>query len=353
MRSLAIGVLTVLALSAGADSASAQFRGRGMSSLFDRFDQNGDGVVTSDELPNPRAAGLFERMGLDLNRGVRREEMEQAVQGSFGRSRGNFGRGGGNSESSQGDGDSDARSRFSSRGSDSSRDARDGASRSFGRFGNRFSNGFGRSGDDDQARERAQRLAERMVERYDQNSDGVLASDEIPDRLRGDLDQLDGNGDGILSAEELAKRYAPPPSNGDDESAGTSGQAFPFRTGPNYPAGLPSWFQQSDSNRDGQVAMYEWDRRQLAQFKNYDRNTDGFITADEAIRSNRRATGTTPTAFGGRPDFGGGRGGFGGRTFFGGPSFGGRASGARGTSFGGRSGFGFRGGGRFGRDRGR
>lgn len=308
--------LALIVLLATAQAASAQLPGSG--SMFDRLDRNGDGVITSDELPSGRITSFLQSRGLDPERGIRREDLDGAMRsgplGAGGRGRGNGAAGrsapSGNEESNRG------------------------GPRGFGRFGGGFPNRFGQPGgaDDAQARERAERLAQRMIERYDQNGDGVLASDEIPDRLGDDLRRLDSNGDGILSADELANRYAPPTNNTPGGTA-SSKQPFRFRTGPSYPAGLPSWFQQSDANRDGQVAMYEWDRRQLAEFQSYDVNGDGFITAEEALRSNRRSSGST-TAFGrgGAATFAG-RGGFGTRG-----SFGGRG----GFSFGGRGGFGGR-----------
>jgi len=44
---------------------------------------------------------------------------------------------------------------------------------------------------------------ERMFHRWDQNKDGTLADDEIPDRLRERLDQIDRDGDGAVSFEEF------------------------------------------------------------------------------------------------------------------------------------------------------
>jgi hypothetical protein len=293
-------------------------------------------------------AAFFQRMGLDLQRGVRQEDIEQAFRsraGGFGRSRGDDSgrrRGGDAAGAQRGDEGSNSNER---------------GGRGFRRFGGGFSSRFSGGGaDDGQARERAERLAQRWVQRYDRNEDGVLASDEIPDQLRGELGSLDANSDGILSADELANRYAPATDDAQRGSNDTQ-RPFPFVAGPSYPAGLPSWFQQSDANRDGQVALYEWDRRQLAQFKAYDHNEDGFITTDEAIRSNQRSSAPTAVggrAFGGRGNFGFSRGSFGGgRGSFGG----GRGSfgGGRGNFGSARGNFGERGDyrSRFGRGRGR
>jgi Ca2+-binding EF-hand superfamily protein len=63
-----------------------------------------------------------------------------------------------------------------------------------------------------------------------------------------------------------------------------------FRTGkfnltvvegaPGASADLPKWFEELDTDRDGQVSMREWvaKGRKLEEFKAYDRDGDGFIT---------------------------------------------------------------------------
>ena len=58
-----------------------------------------------------------------------------------------------------------------------------------------------------------------------------------------------------------------------------------FRAG-KLPKGLPSWFDELDTNKDGQVALHEWRKggRGLDEFAEIDRNDDGFITIEEALR---------------------------------------------------------------------
>jgi hypothetical protein len=55
------------------------------------------------------------------------------------------------------------------------------------------------------------------------------------------------------------------------------------------PKGLPDWFKKLDVNKDGQVALYEWHRggRDIEEFREWDRNDDGFITAEEALYKQR------------------------------------------------------------------
>jgi hypothetical protein len=48
---------------------------------------------------------------------------------------------------------------------------------------------------------------------------------------------------------------------------------------------LPAWFTQCDSNRDGQVSLYEWRKagRPLDEFRRMDRNNDGLLTPEEVF----------------------------------------------------------------------
>jgi Ca2+-binding EF-hand superfamily protein len=74
------------------------------------------------------------------------------------------------------------------------------------------------------------------------------------------------------------------------------------------PAGIPSWFSDNDNDGDGQLTMNEWPPSRTDEFRKYDRNTDGIITTDEAMRtvpkpaapavaaSGAPATGTTTPA---------------------------------------------------------
>ena len=52
------------------------------------------------------------------------------------------------------------------------------------------------------------------------------------------------------------------------------------------PEGLPEWFSRLDTDRDGQLGLYEWRKsgRPLEEFFRMDRNGDGFVTAAELSR---------------------------------------------------------------------
>jgi hypothetical protein len=54
------------------------------------------------------------------------------------------------------------------------------------------------------------------------------------------------------------------------------------------PTGLPSWFASRDANKDGQVSMSEYSssvsQSMVSEFRRYDTNDDGIITAKEAAK---------------------------------------------------------------------
>jgi Ca2+-binding EF-hand superfamily protein len=72
-----------------------------------------------------------------------------------------------------------------------------------------------------------------------------------------------------------------------------------FRTGPfslsisvvpafagKLPKGVPAWFKELDTDNDGQISLQEWMKggNDPADFRVFDLNDDGFITADEVLR---------------------------------------------------------------------
>lgn len=57
--------------------------------------------------------------------------------------------------------------------------------------------------------------------------------------------------------------------------------------GTRSPDKLPDWFSELDRDRDGQIGLYEWDRRRFAEFTKWDLNGDGFVEPREAQRVSR------------------------------------------------------------------
>jgi hypothetical protein len=134
--------------------------------------------------------------------------------------------------------------------------------------------------------------------------------------LRSNLAKYDRNGDGLIDMYEYREYFAARLAGnvGGRDDSGTRGIAsviieeeeldrkpVVFRAGGQMPAGLPSWFNELDTDGDGQVALYEWRKggKNLDQFRDWDLNDDGFITPEEVIKclaKNNPKASTSPGA---------------------------------------------------------
>jgi hypothetical protein len=162
-----------------------------------------------------------------------------------------------------------------------------------------------------EAEENFRRRAMELFKIQDRNGDGFLNKDEMSPGLRNNLATFDKNGDGLIDFEEYLEYKRPhllpgstrPGQKPADPASSTAGSASPsspevividydelerrpnvYRAG-KLPPGLPDWFHKLDTDRDGQVALWEWRKagRSLQDFQLWDRNDDGFITAEEVL----------------------------------------------------------------------
>jgi hypothetical protein len=137
----------------------------------------------------------------------------------------------------------------------------------------------------------------------------VLTDSEIPAGLRADLDKWDTNRDGRVQLDEYRAYFkahppadagpnlliVPPPSLEELDKRATV-----YRAG-NLPRELQrTWFEELDTDKDGQIGLYEWRAggRSDAEFRAIDTNGDGFITAEEALRYFRKNGGGNTGAAG-------------------------------------------------------
>jgi Ca2+-binding EF-hand superfamily protein len=230
--------------------------------------------------------------------------------------------------------------------------------------------------------------------RYDQDQDGVLSYNELPEQLQAERSTWDRDGNGMLDMNEYREYFRAriqqlqiDRGDGSDPRGGRDrGDRDPswmppmpdlpfdeevrpptYRSG-NAPREVAPLLFQVDRDRDGQIGLYEWrvQGRDIDDFVRMDRNNDGFLTIEEILRyeqlrANGGSMGDRMTALrggdgGGFPSRGGfnggdsGRGGFPGRGGFGGGDSG---RGGFGGGDSGRGGFGGGDSGRGGGDRSR
>jgi Ca2+-binding EF-hand superfamily protein len=148
------------------------------------------------------------------------------------------------------------------------------------------------------ATEAMKKFAEEEFKRRDVNGDGFLNKDEMPDALKSELSKWDKNNDNLISLEEFRDYFIARllGLRGDNDKAPANPLVIiidddeldkrptVIRAG-KLPKELPPWFGQLDSDGDGQVALWEWRKgnKKLEEFYEWDRNDDGFITAEEVL----------------------------------------------------------------------
>jgi subtilisin-like proprotein convertase family protein len=114
-------------------------------------------------------------------------------------------------------------------------------------------------------------LAASMLSRFDTNRNGRLEETEFQD-LGIPSSRIDIDRNNELSRDELHEYLLQVQSEAGDESQG-----------------VPGWFYELDSDRDGQVAMSEftdnWTEPKGHEFNQLDLNADGLLTAAEIAKS--------------------------------------------------------------------
>lgn len=160
-----------------------------------------------------------------------------------------------------------------------------------------FGGGGGQNGDPAE-------LAQRRIREQDKDGDGKVSFEEADGRLRDRFRDIDTNGDGYIDAQEYAGYYAARSGGGPggwgQGGWGPNGQferqkveeerPVAMRYG-KLPGGLPNWYDEFDTDKDGQVSLYEWrmGKKTISEFNTIDLNGDGLITADEYLRFSRQS----------------------------------------------------------------
>jgi hypothetical protein len=313
MRSRHITVVVLIALPAilfSPDSGRTQDGGRS-SGFFDKVSGGRDEVMIS-QIQDPKMKAIFskiaEKIGITSDR-VTREQF-QAISQKKGGGTGAGGPGfGGQGFGGQGYGGQG----FGGQGFGGPGGAGPGAMGPGGRWAG-MPGMPGREGSVTPGAEGARPAfrPDEQFNRLDRDRDGLLTYDEMPEELRLERDRWDTNQDGFISLEEftafakVSMEFRPDARPGEFNPAGPAPedqqqdrQRRPtvYRTG-NLPKELPPWFASLDTDGDAQIGLYEWRaaKRPIAEFLVMDRNDDGLVTVDEALRS---VKGFTPKMPGG------------------------------------------------------
>ena len=176
-----------------------------------------------------------------------------------------------------------------------------------------------------------------MFNRYSNGKDYIVIAEQQRERDKTamtDYAQRKGISNGRLTREQFAdywqERMASRFSNRGGPSlyiesspslAELDKRATVYRVGHLPPELQRTWFEEYDTDKDGQVGLYEWTAsgKSVAEFRAMDTNGDGFVTAEEALRFRKKNPGAFASAgpSGRGSTTGGGAGGLGrgGRSF--------------------------------------
>lgn len=208
--------------------------------LFARFDRNGDGKLTKDEIPEPmreRMNRAFEALGKEE---LTREDFAEVARRML---------------------------------AEGGRPGPDGRPGPMGPDGPR---GRGPA----------------LFGMLDTDRDGLLSKDELA-KVVDRFSELDKNQDGKLDPPEL---FGPPP--GGPEMAGGPDMRRPEGGRPGQPGGPNPFFARMDANGDGKISKEEAPDRMKEGFARMDKDGDGFLTQEE-LRQMFEGRGPRPE--GGRP----------------------------------------------------
>jgi hypothetical protein len=157
--------------------------------------------------------------------------------------------------------------------------------------------------------------ADELFRRLDRDRDGYLGATEMAPPLRTELNRWDRNEDKWITPDEYRYYFARRLDRVYRDTQQRSEKRLPAleikieddperiivpRPG-KLPLGLPAWFEQVDTDVDGQVALFEWRAAgwPVEQFPSLDANDDGFLEPQEILKllATTDRTGARPFGF--------------------------------------------------------
>lgn len=112
------------------------------------------------------------------------------------------------------------------------------------------------------------------------SADQPISREDFSGAMQRAIEQRQQEGDSSRS--DRGDRSRSEDSRGDSRSRSTgSSNGSQKPKPPPFIRDLPEKYRPLDKNNDRQLGMYEWDRANLAEFRKFDLNHDGFLTPPE------------------------------------------------------------------------
>lgn len=92
--------------------------------------------------------------------------------------------------------------------------------------------------------------------------------------------------------ESKSNELSPPSMTEQPTTGGPTGTRRSSSGKSRFVPSLPSEYLSADKNGDGQIGLYEWDRKRYADFLKLDKNGDGFLTAAELVSKSGAKSGS-------------------------------------------------------------
>ena len=154
-----------------------------------------------------------------------------------------------------------------------------GATRRLGRFSSN-SDSAESSGAEPSGNERQNEMLTRFL-KMDENSDGKLSSDEVPERFRVFIMRADENDDGFVTKDEFRAVLSRNERNDESGKNGIQGGAQGRMQQRGTEQFFARMFEQRDVNQDGKLSADEMPEQMSARLKQVDTDADGFVSRAE------------------------------------------------------------------------